>query len=157
MGIAPLYCFFLDKSPNCMVLTGLITSFVAFAFLVLGLADLWFKKDVVLLIYIIAFVFVCLSLVSFVLLFVFINLRKSEYTKYFYTLGKIICVIIFIICIIAFIFLLVAFIILIVDYVDVEKDIPGQFFPNHEWAAAFVPSILTIIFFVFMILAANIL
>ena len=38
-------------------------------------------------------------------------------------------------CFVAFIFLLVAFIILIVDYADVEKEIPGQFFPSHEWAA----------------------
>ena len=157
MGIAPLYCCFLDKSPNCMVLTGLMASFVAFAFLVWGLADLWFKKDGVLAIYIITFVFVCISLVGFVLLFVFINLRKSEYTRCFYTLGKIICVIIFIICIIAFIFLLVAFIILIVDYAKMEKDIPGQFFPNHEWAAVFVPSIIALVCLVFMILAANIL
>ena len=60
-------------------------------------------------------------------------------------------------CFVAFIFLLVAFIILIVDYADVEKEIPGQFFPSHEWAAVFVPSILGLICLVIMALAANIL
>ena len=59
-------------------------------------------------------------------------------------------------CFVAFIFLLVAFIILIVDYAKMEKDIPGQFFPNHEWAAVFVPSIIALVCLVFMILAANI-
>ena len=53
--------------------------------------------------------------------------------------------------------MLTAFIILIVDYADVEKDIPGKFFPSHEWAAVFVPSIIALAALVFMILCANIL
>ena len=53
--------------------------------------------------------------------------------------------------------MLTAFIILIVDYADVEKDMPGKFFPSHEWAAVFVPSILALVGLIFMILVANIL
>ena len=157
MGIAPLFCCFSGKSPNCIVLTGLISSFIAFSFLIWGLADLWFDRDGVLAIYIIAFIFICISLAGFVILFIIINLWKNEYSRTFYSIGKIICLIIFIICIIAFIFMLSAFIILIVDYADVERDIPGQYFPSHEWAAVFVPSILALIGLVLMILAANIL
>ena len=57
MGIAPLFCCFSGKSPNCIVLTGLAASFIALSFLLWGLADLWFDRDGALAIYIIAFVF----------------------------------------------------------------------------------------------------
>ena len=140
-----------------LVLTGLVSSFIAFSFLVWGLADLWFDRDGALAIYIIAFIFICASLVCFILLFIILNIRKTEYSRTFYSIGKIICLIIFIICIIAFILMLTAFIILIVDYTNVENDIPGQFFPSHEWTAVFVPSILALIGLVIMILVANIL
>jgi hypothetical protein len=157
MGIAPLFCCFSGKSPNCIVLTGLAASFIALSFLLWGLADLWFDRDGALAIYIIAFIFICISLVGFVLLYIFLNIRKPECTRTFYSIGRIICLIIFIICIIAFVFMLTAFIILIVDYADVEKDMPGKFFPSHEWAAVFVPSIIALAALVFMILCANIL
>ena len=157
MGIAPLFCCFSGKSPNCIVLTGLAASFIALSFLLWGLADLWFDRDGALAIYIIAFIFICISLVGFVLLYIFLNIRKPECTRTFYSIGRIICLIIFITCIIAFVFMLTAFIILIVDYADVEKDMPGKFFPSHEWAAVFVPSIIALAALVFMILCANIL
>ena len=157
MGIAPLFCCFSGKSPNCIVLTGLSASFIALSFLLWGLADLWFDRDGALAIYIIAFIFICISLVGFVLLYIFLNIRKPECTRTFYSIGRIICLVIFIICIIAFVFMLTAFIILIVDYADVEKDMPGKFFPSHEWAAVFVPSIIALAALVFMILCANIL
>ena len=157
MGIAPLFCCFSGKSLNCIVLTGLAASFIALSFLLWGLADLWFDRDGALAIYIIAFIFICISLVGFVLLYIFLNIRKPECTRTFYSIGRIICLIIFIICIIAFVFMLTAFIILIVDYADVEKDMPGKFFPSHEWAAVFVPSIIALAALVFMILCANIL
>ena len=157
MGIAPLFCCFSGKSPNCIVLTGLISSFIALSFLIWGLADLWFDRDGVLAIYIIAFIFICVSLAGFVILFIIINLWKNEYSRTFYSIGKIICLIILIISILAFVFMLTAFIILIVDYADIEKDIPGQYFPSHEWAAVFVPSILALVGLIFMILVANIL
>ena len=157
MGIAPLFCCFRSQQPNCMALTGLAASIVAFAFMIWGLADLWFDRKGVKAIYIIAFILVCISLVAFIIIFIFLNLRKTESYRTINNVGRIFCLVILIMCFVAFIFLLVAFIILIVDYADVEKEIPGQFFPSHEWAAVFVPSILGLICLVIMALAANIL
>ena len=157
MGMAPLFCCFRSQQPNCMALTGLAASIVAFAFMIWGLADLWFDRKGVEAIYIIAFILVCISLVAFIIIFIFINLRKTESYRTINNVGRIFCLVILIMCFVAFIFLLVAFIILIVDYADVEKEIPGQFFPSHEWAAVFVPSILGLICLVIMALAANIL
>ena len=157
MGMAPLFCCFRSQQPNCMALTGLAASIVAFAFMIWGLADLWFDRKGVEAIYIIAFILVCISLVAFIIIFIFLNLRKTESYRTINNVGRIFCLVILIMCFVAFIFLLVAFIILIVDYADVEKEIPGQFFPSHEWAAVFVPSILGLICLVIMALAANIL
>ena len=157
MGVAPLFCCFRSQQPNCMALTGLAASIVAFAFMIWGLADLWFDRKGVEAIYIIAFILVCISLVAFIIIFIFLNLRKTESYRTINNIGRIFCLVILIMCFVAFIFLLVAFIILIVDYADVEKEIPGQFFPSHEWAAVFVPSILGLICLVIMALAANIL
>ena len=157
MGIAPLFCCFRSQQPNCMALTGLAASIVAFAFMIWGLADLWFDRKGVEAIYIIAFILVCISLVAFIIIFIFLNLRKTESYRTINNIGRIFCLVILIMCFVAFIFLLVAFIILIVDYADVEKEIPGQFFPSHEWAAVFVPSILGLICLIIMALAANIL
>ena len=48
--------------------------------------------------------------------------------------------------IISFILLLVDSIIIIVDYAELEKSLgEGQQIPSHEWAAVFVPSIISLL------------
>jgi hypothetical protein len=157
MGIAPLFCCFKNKSENCIVLTGLGASIVSFAFLIWGLADLTFDRNGVKSIYIITFILVCLCLLGFIALFILLNLKRTESYRTFNTFGKIFSLAIIFLCAIGFIFLFIAFIILIVDYADEEKNIPGQYFPSHEWAAVFLPSLLSLICLIIMALAANIL
>ena len=65
MGVAPLFCCFKNKSENCIVLTGLGSSIVAFSFLIWGLADLWFDKKGVKAIYIITFILILFMLTCF--------------------------------------------------------------------------------------------
>ena len=157
MGVAPLFCCFKNKSENCIVLTGLGASIVSFAFLIWGLADLTFDRNGVKAIYIITFILVCLCLLGFIALFILLNLKRTESYRTFNTFGKIFSLAILFMCAIGFIFLFIAFIILIVDYADEEKNIPGQYFPSHEWAAVFLPSLLSLICLIIMALAANIL
>ena len=157
MGIAPLFCCFKNKSENCIVLTGLGASIVSFAFLIWGLADLTFDRNGVKAIYIITFILVCLCLLGFIALFILLNLKRTESYRTFNTFGKKFSLAIIFLCAIGFIFLFIAFIILIVDYADEEKNIPGQYFPSHEWAAVFLPSLLSLICLIIMALAANIL
>jgi len=153
-----MFCCFANQSQNCMAFTGLGSSIVAFAFMIWGIADLWFRRKGVEVIYIIAFVLVCLCLVGFILIFIFLNLRKTDSYMTFINFGKVICLIILFLCFIAFVFLLVAFIILIVDYADLEKDLgPGRQIPSHDWAAVFLPSLLGLICIAVMALAANVL
>ena len=157
MGVAPLFCCFKNKSENCIVLTGLGSSIVAFSFLIWGLADLWFDKKGVKAIYIITFILVCLCLLAFIALFIILNLKKTGSYRTFNNYGKIFCLAILVMCAISLIFLFIAFIILIVDYADLENDASGQQIPSHEWAAVFLPSLLGLICLVIMALAANIL
>ena len=107
MGVAPLFCCFRSQQPNCMALTGLAASIVAFAFMIWGLADLWFDRKGVEAIYIIAFILVCISLVAFIIIFIFLNLRKTESYRTINNVGRIFCLVILIMCFVAFICLVI--------------------------------------------------
>ena len=179
MGVAPLFCCFNNQQPNCMAFTGLGASFLSFAFLIWGLADLDFKRKGVQAIYIISFILVILCMLAFIALLILLNLRKTQSYRTMMNLGRIICLVILCMCGVAFIFMLVAFIIQIVDYAklrsslkDLDEDydytwanhISADFnddgtlsIKSHEWAAIFVPSLITLICLVVMALVANIL
>ena len=182
MGVAPLFCCFQNQQPNCMVFTGLGASILSFAFLIWGVADLEYKRKGVQAIYIISFILVILCMLAFIALFIFLNLRRTQAFRTIMNLGRIICLVIICMCGVAFIFMLVAFIILIVDYakfrsflknpfdkdpsdyewgkdlsVDIDEEDLSFSLKSHEWAAVFVPSLITLICLVVMALAANIL
>ena len=183
MGVAPLFLCFQNQQPNCMVFTGLGASILSFAFLIWGVADLEYKRKGVQAIYIISFILVILCMLAFIALFIFLNLRRTQAFRTIMNLGRIICLVIICMCGVAFIFMLVAFIILIVDYAKLHsflksedtdesfddydwatdlsfnKDEDGfaSSIKSHEWAAIFVPSIITLICLVVMALVANIL
>lgn len=156
MGMEALFCCFRSLGPKATALTGLGASILSFAFLIWGVADLWFKKKGVEVIYIITFVLVILALVGFALLFIFLIMRGSRTIN---NLGRVLCLVIIIICVLAFIFMVIAWIILIVNYADLRKDLKDmnsdESIPSSEWAAVFVPSLITLIALPLMALAAN--
>ena len=182
MGVAPLFCCFNNQQPNCMAFTGIGASFLSFAFLIWGLADLDFKREGVQAIYIISFILVILCMLAFIALLILLNLRKTQSYRTMMNLGRIICLVILCMCGVAFIFMLVAFIIQIVDYAKYRSFLKGNeedetildyiwtnhisvefnddgtpSIKSHEWAAIFVPSLITLICLVVMALVANIL
>ena len=71
MGISPLFCCFNNQKPKCLAGTGIVASFLAFVFLIWGVADLGFKRTGVEAIYIIAFIFVILILLAYIALLIF--------------------------------------------------------------------------------------
>ena len=147
MGMEALFCCFRGLGPKISAITGLGASVLSFAFLIWGLADLWFKRKGVHVLYIITFVLVILALVGFALLFVFLMMTGQRAIN---NLGRTICLVIIMICVLAFIFMLISWIILIVYYADSDKTID-----SHEWAAVFVPSLITLIVLPLMALVAN--
>ena len=147
MGMEALFCCFRGLGPKISAITGLGASVLSFAFLIWGLADLWFKRKGVHALYIITFVLVILALVGFALLFVFLMRTGPRAIN---NLGRTICLVIIMICVLAFIFMLISWIMLIVYYAD-----PDKTNPSHEWAAVFVPSLITLIVLPLMALVAN--
>ena len=156
MGMEALFCCFRGLGPKISAITGLGASVLSFAFLIWGLADLWFKRTGVHVLYIITFVLVILALVGFALLFVFLMMTAPRAIN---NLGRIICLVIIMICVLAFIFMLISWIILIVYYADLRKDLKDigsdETIPSHDWAAVFVPSLITLIVLPLMALVAN--
>ena len=147
MGMEALFCCFRGLGPKISAITGLGASVLSFAFLIWGLADLEFKRKGVHALYIITFVLVILALVGFALLFVFLMKIGPRAIN---NLGRTICLVIIMICVLAFIFMLISWIILIVYYAGTDKTIH-----SHEWAAVFVPSLITLIVLPLMALVAN--
>ena len=158
MGIQALFCCFRNLSSKITAITGVGASALSFAFLIWGLADIYFEKKGVHAIYIISFVLVILSMIGFILLLIFLIIKG---TRAINNLGRIICLIILFMCVIAFIFILISWIILIVDYADLNSELksyePPSKIPSSEWAAIFVPSLITLIALPVMALAANVL
>ena len=156
MGMEALFCCFRGLGPKISAITGLGASVLSFAFLIWGLADLWFKRTGVHVLYIITFVLVILALVGFALLFVFLMMTVPRAIN---NLARIICLVIIMICVLAFIFMLISWIILIVNYADLRKDLKDigsdETIPSHDWAAVFVPSLITLIVLPLMALVAN--
>lgn len=160
MGCLPLFCCFKNMRPNTIALIGIISNLIAVIFLIWGLADLdwpYFRKGRKAL-YIISFVFLCLTLALLIVVIIFANLRNGPNFMTFNNIGKILCLIIIGLSILAFIFLLIAEILILVDYSDIEKAWPiGRFFPSHDWAAAILPGILGLIASIIVPLCANVL
>ena len=156
MGIQALFCCFRNIAPKITAITGVGASALSFAFLIWGLADIYFEKKGVEAIYIISFILVILSMIGFIFLLIFLIIKG---TRTINNLGRIICLVILFMCVVAFIFMLISWIILIVDYADLNKELknfdPPEKIPASEWAAIFVPSLITLISLPVMALAAN--
>ena len=158
MGCLSLFCCFKSMRPNVIAVIAIISNLIAVAFLIWGLADLfWFRKGRKAL-YIISFVLLCLTLILLAIILVFLNLRNGPNFMTINKVGKIICLLIIGLCILAFIFLLIDEILILIDYNDFEDSLgPGRNIPSHDWAAAILPGILGLIASVFVSLCANVL
>ena len=146
MGVASLFCCFRNQKPNCLAITGLVANVVGIIFLIWGIAEnIWFRKGVEVM-YDLAFTLLCLTLVGFIVIIIFLNINGAS--RMIYNIGKIICLAIIGACALAFIFYLVDFIILCKDYADFS--VSGRY-----WAAAIIPSLLAFAAIIVMALIAN--
>jgi uncharacterized membrane protein YbhN (UPF0104 family) len=175
MGVSPLFLCFKGQPPKCLTITGMGATFVAFAFLIWGVADLEYNRRGVEVIYIMTFTFFIFIILGFLILFLLASLQISESYRPMMNVGRILCLGLLVLCGIAFIFLLITWIILMVDYfkrrndekvsdeddfdidlldlldnVESENKIPG-----HEWGAVFAPSILGLLVLILDILILN--
>ena len=112
---------FPNGQKNCMTITGLISSIVAFGILIWGVHDVEFKRKGVMTIYMMSFTFVILIMLGFIAILVLLNSKNNESLRTINYIGRFISLFILFMSCIAFIFLLIAFIILIVDYNKLRK------------------------------------
>ena len=166
---------FVSRNNSCMTITGLILSIIAFAILIWGVADIEFKRKGVMTIYIMSFTLVILCMLGFIGIVILLNSRKSENFRIINGIGRFITLVIFCMSCIAFIFLLIAMIILLVDYNDIRKWLKNggerkttdvawvaklddvlteNKIADHEWAAVIVPSIISLICLILMVIAS---
>lgn len=175
MGVSPLFLCFNGQPPKCLTITGMGATFVAFAFLIWGVADLEYNRRGVEVIYIMTFTFFIFIILGFLILFLLASLQISESYRPMMNVGRILCLGLLVLCGIAFIFLLITWIILMVDYfkrrndekvsdeddydidwgdlldnVELENKIAG-----HEWGAVFAPSILGLLVLILDMLILN--
>ena len=176
MGVSPLFLCFNGQPPKCLTLTGMAATFVAFVFLIWGVADLGYKRRGVEVIYIMTFTFFIFIILGFLILFLLASLQISESYRPMMNVGRILCLGLLVLCGIAFIFLLITWIILMVDYfkrrndekVSDEDDYDifplGDLLDNvesenkiagHEWGAVFAPSILGLLVLILDMLILN--
>ena len=146
MGVASLFCCFRNQKPNCLAITGLVANVVSIIFLLWGiLVNIWPSKGVEVM-YNLAFTLLCLTLVGFIVIIIFLNINGAS--RMIYNIGKIICLVIIGACALAFIFYLVDFIIFCKDYADTSVE--GKY-----WAAVIIPFLLGLAAIIYMALIAN--
>ena len=146
MGVASLFCCFRDQKPNCLAITGLVANVVSIIFLLWGiLVNIWPSKGVEVM-YNLAFTLLCLTLVGFIVIIIFLNINGAS--RMIYNIGKIICLVIIGAGALAFIFYLVDFIILCKDYAD--NSVEAKY-----WAVLIIPCLLAFAVIIVMALIAN--
>ena len=134
----------IDFNERKCVYIGIGSAFFSLASLIWGLLDLEFTRKGVEIIYIIVLSSISVCLIGLIILA--IREKKTVFKK-----NNNLCCLIMFLCIVTFILMLVNSIILIVDYADLEKSLgPGQQISDHEWAAVFVPSIITLLSLIFI-------
>ena len=146
MGVASLFCCFRDQKPNCLAITGLVANVVSIIFLLWGiLVNIWPSKGVEVM-YNLAFTLLCLTLVGFIVIIIFLNINGAS--RMIYNIGKIICLVIIGAGALAFIFYLVDFIIFCKDYADTSVE-------AKYWVAVIIPFLLGLAAIIYMALIAN--
>ena len=153
MGVECLFCCFKGMSDNVAGAIGLVASILSFGFMMWGVIDIYFDLRGIKALYLITFILLCLCLISFIVLLILLCMkRKGAINK----VGRIVCIVVIVFSIAALILEIIVWIFLIHDYVNTEKDGgSGQQIPSHDWAAIFVPTIISLIALVVIALVAN--
>jgi hypothetical protein len=140
-------CCFNSCSPICITVTGFIHNLIAISFLIWGLVEVYLRKGEKAL-YVIGFVLLNISLLSFIGIFIILGLRNTSNYLSLDKIGKILSLIIIICCSIAPILYILAEIFIIKNYADIDNffDDYGNFhIPTDEWCAAIIPGLIAII------------
>ena len=101
---------------------------------------LFLKKKGVKTAFIIGFIFICVSLVGFIVILILELTKSNENKKTMYTIGKIINIVIIVLINIAGFLVSIPFIILLSDLVKIQKNIGNV--PIRIWLSVIIPFII---------------
>ena len=77
MGVESCFCCFINMDPGCLSLTGTASNIIILGFMLWGILDLDFVKNVAKALYITSFVLFCLCLIFYLIIFIIIIRRRK--------------------------------------------------------------------------------
>ena len=120
--------------------SGIISCLASIAFEIWTFVDTVFERKGVKTAFIIGFIFICVSLVGFIVILILELTKSNENKKTMYTIGKIINIVIIVLINIAGFLVSIPFIILLSDLVKIQKNIGNV--PIRIWLSVIIPFII---------------
>ena len=120
--------------------SGIISCLASIAFEIWTFVDIVFERKGVKTAFIIGFIFICVSLVGFIVILILELTKSNENKKTMYTIGKIINIVIIVLINIAGFLVSIPFIILLSDLVKIQKNIGNV--PIRIWLSVIIPFII---------------
>ena len=117
--------------------SGIISCLASIAFEIWTFVDTVFERKGVKTAFIIGFIFICVSLVGFIVILILELTKSNENKKTMYTIGKIINIVIIVLINIAGFLVSIPFIILLSDLVKIQKNIGNV--PIRIWLSVIIP------------------
>ena len=120
--------------------SGIISCLASIAFEIWTFVDIVFEKKGVKTAFIIGFIFICVSLVGFIVILILELTKSNENKKTMYTIGKIINIVIIVLINIAGFLVSIPFIIVLYDLAKIQKNIGNV--PIRIWLSVIIPFII---------------
>ena len=120
--------------------SGIISCLASIAFEIWTFVDTVFERKGVKTAFIIGFIFICVSLVGFIVILILELTKSNENKKTMYTIGKIINIVIIVLINIAGFLVSIPFIIVLYDLAKIQKNIGNV--PIRIWLSVIIPFII---------------
>ena len=120
--------------------SGIISCLASIAFEIWTFVDIVFEKKGVKTAFIIGFIFICVSLVGFIVILILELTKSNENKKTMYTIGKIINIVIIVLINIAGFLVSIPFIIVLYDLAKIQKNIGNV--PIRIWLSVIIPFVI---------------
>ena len=120
--------------------SGIISCLASIAFEIWTFVDTLFERKGVKTAFIIGFIFICVSLVGFIVILILELTKSNENKKTMYTIGKIINIVIIVLINIAGFLVSIPFIIVLYDLAKIQKNIGNV--PIRIWLSVIIPFVI---------------
>ena len=120
--------------------SGIISCLASIAFEIWTFVDIVFERKGVKTAFIIGFIFICVSLVGFIVILILELTKSNENKKTMYTIGKIINIVIIVLINIAGFLVSIPFIIVLYDLAKIQKNIGNV--PIRIWLSVIIPFVI---------------